>query len=535
VSKIQAFVKTLLVPLSVPVAVSGQVPSTGYQYDGAGLIEQITYPSGRTVEYSRDAAGQVESVTTGFEGDSASLIDSIERAPFGPITGLTWGNSLKESRGLDLNYRVTSIEVPGVLSLDYGYTVDSNIAGIDDLLNSAASQSFDFDPVDRLTEAQGLFGLLEYDYDASGNRTALTRDGQTEDYRIHYGNNQLLEAGPVDNTYDDNGNLTDRDGDLFTYDTQNRLVGASVDRQTALYTYNHLNQRVTKTVAGTTTLFLYDGSGNLIAEVDEATGQTLAEYVWLDGSPVAYVEDGQRYQVHVDHLGTPKVLTDSAGTTAWEAHHSPFGKAEITSQGPTFNLRFPGQYFDAETGLHYNWRRYYDPNTGRYITSDPIGLAGGINTYAYAFNRPTSNVDPSGLISWEGDFRIATATFPFGATFGWFNLESECADGVKAEIEVMMAGPAIGKGLEISGSDGQISFEDHETSVKPWVFEGVAGSIGAGLAVGEKSLSFGKIRLGSAFERPPEDGRKKGIDLSVSASLGSSTLMNYQIEGCICE
>jgi len=72
---------------------------------------------------------------------------------------------------------------------------------------------------------------------------------------------------------------------------------------------------------------------NKAIEVDEATGQTLAEYVWLDGSPVAYVENGQRYQVHVDHLGTPKALTDSAGTTAWKASHSPFGKASITSQG----------------------------------------------------------------------------------------------------------------------------------------------------------------------------------------------------------
>ncbi|BBK14976.1 hypothetical protein OIPHN330_58570 (plasmid) [Citrobacter freundii] len=81
----------------------------------------------------------------------------------------------------------------------------------------------------------------------------------------------------------------------------------------------------------------------------------------------------------------------------WKANYSPFGKASITSQGPTFNLRFPGQYFDAETGLHYNWRRYYDPNTGRYITSDPIGLVGGINTYAYALSNPMIYTDPTGL------------------------------------------------------------------------------------------------------------------------------------------
>jgi RHS repeat-associated protein len=89
------------------------------------------------------------------------------------------------------------------------------------------------------------------------------------------------------------------------------------------------------------------------------------------------MQSAQTYHVHVDHLGTPQALTDSAGQIAWEVNYSPFGRATVTSQGPTFNLRFPGQYFDAETGLHYNWNRYYDPETGRYITSDPIGLAWG--------------------------------------------------------------------------------------------------------------------------------------------------------------
>ncbi|WP_258273348.1 RHS repeat-associated core domain-containing protein, partial [Escherichia coli] len=88
---------------------------------------------------------------------------------------------------------------------------------------------------------------------------------------------------------------------------------------------------------------------------------------------------GQTYQVHVDHLGTPKALTDVSGQVVWKASYSPFGKASIIIQGPTFNLRFPGQYYDAETGFHYNWRRYYDPATGRYITSDPLGLIDGVN------------------------------------------------------------------------------------------------------------------------------------------------------------
>ncbi|WP_376711930.1 RHS repeat domain-containing protein [Shewanella profunda] len=126
----------------------------------------------------------------------------------------------------------------------------------------------------------------------------------------------------------------------------------------------------------------------------------LAEYIWLGGTPLAFVQSGQTYHVHVDHLGTPKALTDASGQVVWKASYSPFGKASVTTQGPAFNLRFPGQYYDAETGLHYNWRRYYDPATGRYITSDPIGLAGGINTYAYVENNPYSLFDLTGECPW---------------------------------------------------------------------------------------------------------------------------------------
>ena len=105
-----------------------------------------------------------------------------------------------------------------------------------------------------------------------------------------------------------------------------------------------------------------------------------------------------------DHLGTPQQIFDNTGTTVWEAAYLPFGSAQIRMGAITCNLRFPGQYFDAETGLHYNWHRYYDPGTGRYLTPDPIGLAGGINPFVYASNTPLNRIDPWGLKSF-GDFK----------------------------------------------------------------------------------------------------------------------------------
>ncbi len=168
--------------------------------------------------------------------------------------------------------------------------------------------------------------------------------------------------------------------------------------------------------------YLYDQQGHLIEEIDPNTLEVLAETIWLDDRPVTHYtrpidapisEQGnaalptnglKAYSIHADHLGTPQVLTTTNGTIAWKASYEPFGKTrQVTGNGLNnsasivFNLRLPGQYFDAESGLYQNWNREYDPALGRYIQSDPIGLDGGINTYAYVGGNPLSFTDPQGL------------------------------------------------------------------------------------------------------------------------------------------
>ena len=104
------------------------------------------------------------------------------------------------------------------------------------------------------------------------------------------------------------------------------------------------------------------------------------------------------YTYQNDHLGTPQKLLNQSGITVWSATYDGFGKATVDAASTVSNnLRYPGQYYDAETGLHYNWMRYYDPNTGRYVTWDPIGLAGGINFYVYVYGNPSRWMDSNGL------------------------------------------------------------------------------------------------------------------------------------------
>jgi YD repeat-containing protein len=301
--------------------IAGRELTTRYEYDGAGLLSKTTYPSGRVVTFTRNAAGNISSISTTFGGITTSVASQIERAPWGPVTAMLHGNGLKETRTLDLNYRTTAISVPGVHSLSYTYTADSNIANINDLDTPSLSQQLAYDAVNRLIGAEGSYGLLDFTYDATGNRTSITTDRGTEAYEIRYSNNWLMKAGAESNSYDANGNTVDRGGDVFTYDSFNRLVGASVGSNTALYTYNHLDQRVTKTLNGHTRLLLYDQAGNLMAEIDAATGDTLAEYIWLDGSPLAFVQSG--HPEGADRRQRPSGLEGELQPLRQVQHHHP--------------------------------------------------------------------------------------------------------------------------------------------------------------------------------------------------------------------
>jgi RHS repeat-associated protein len=164
--------------------------------------------------------------------------------------------------------------------------------------------------------------------------------------------------------------------------------------------------------------------------------------------------------LHTDHLATPRKATDEAGAVVWQWDSEAFGNKLPESSGATVNLRFPGQYYDQETGLYYNYFRYYDPATGRYITSDPIGLQGGLNTYGYVGGNPVYWVDPWGLKSW-------ICTRPLGGKPGkkggiFFNHTYGCATDANGNI-VCNSTTAGGSGVgSFFWSDGQSTSSDDD-------------------------------------------------------------------------
>ncbi len=208
------------------------------------------------------------------------------------------------------------------------------------------------------------------------------------------------------------GNLIEKRSGLsklqtFTYDCENRLVRAemmvnSQVRSVGTYRYDSLGRRVAKTseIEGHTKhkQFLWQG----LRMLREQTPAQSSLYIYEPGSyaPLARIDQSEGepeqklYYFHTDQIGTPLEMTDVDGQIVWQATCKAWGEVETLAVSEVEqNLRFQGQYFDGETGLHYNTFRYYDPEVGRFLTQDPIGLFGGNNLYSYA---PNTNgwIDP---------------------------------------------------------------------------------------------------------------------------------------------
>ncbi len=398
---------------------AGRSLVTTYTHDAAGLVATQTLPGGSRVSVDR-VQGEIVAARVRLPGATADtpLVAGIARLPFGPVGRIDWGNGAWQQRAYDADYMIQAItsSLPMGLSQRYGVDAAGNIVELD---VDCAVTSYGYDGLDRLVSADtpGLFGIDAYRWtvDGTGNRTSEQRPSRSPTPYVYAADShRLLNVGGSLRTYDAAGYPQRIGSQRLTYDARGRLTivqtNATKPVTVASYEYNALGQRVTKILPGVgATLFAYDEAGQLVGEYPTAAGRS-QEFVWIDGLPMGVVttEAGvsRMHYIEADHLGTPRAVIDPVANEVvwrWEAAPDPFGTAlparDLASDGTRFelHLRFPGQYYDAETRLHYNYFRNYEPLTGRYIESDPIGLAGGISTYAYAASSPMVYFDPLGL------------------------------------------------------------------------------------------------------------------------------------------
>ena len=292
--------------------------------------------------------------------------------------------------------------------------------------NPAYKRTYDYDELDRLISQSDNTGFKLWGYDANSNRTNTQIGATNYLYTIATNSNRLQSvAGPVIKTYtyDAAGNPLSDGATTFTWNAAGKLSTTINNAKTHTYKTNGLDQRITKNgPLSSKFFFFYDPAGQLIGEYRNNSSTATPtddwlvrqETIWLEDIPVAVIRKPtetspiQVYYIQADHLNTPRVIVNQGNNPVWRWENThPFG-ANLPEEDPDGNAqlfeyqpRFPGQYFDKETNLHYNYFRYYEPETGRYISPDPIGLAGGINTYGYVEQNPLSFVDPRGLIRYN--------------------------------------------------------------------------------------------------------------------------------------
>ena len=360
---------------------SGVRLSTQWEHDpGSGRLLSLTYPSGSTLTYDYDASGRVQNLYW----DGAPIAGNIDYFPFGPPTALSLANGIDHLRHYDSAGRPKAYTLAGY-TVQIIHDASGRIIELDPGIPTYA-QRFGYDAAGRLTDYQGFIHTETYAYDASGNRLERSHNGVLNRYAYEANSNRLIGIDELALSHDLAGHLI-ADTRRFTHDSRGRLSELIMGGQHTRYDYNGLGERSYKAHSGQARHYIYDEAGRLLGEYD-GQGRVLTEYAWLDALPVAMRRPGgpsgaELYAIETDHLGTPRLITDANRRIRWHWHSAPFGDT-APNENPggvgalTFNLRFPGQYYDAESGLHYNYFRDYDPDAGRYIQSDPIGLAGGL-------------------------------------------------------------------------------------------------------------------------------------------------------------
>ncbi|MCU7886525.1 MAG: RHS domain-containing protein, partial [Candidatus Thiodiazotropha sp. (ex Lucinoma annulata)] len=308
-------------------------------------------------------------------------------------------------------------EDPGqnpLLDYQYNYDVTGNIQ---QKATQTKTVDYDYDLLQRLTEAAATtqpgtgepqVEIEGWQYDPNGNRT---QDNLNPGSWV-YGLNDRLQASPVASYgYDQAGNtISKTEGGIVThyrYNAEGRLARIEDASQILIaeYLYDPLGRRIRKQTQSEIIYFHYADEG-LVGEIDEA-GNPIRLYgfqpdsIWTTDPIYQKTAQGYAYYQN-DHLGMPQQLIQKNGAKVWGGEFRAFGEL-VTESGTWGNrLRFPGQYFDQETGNYYNYFRDYDPTSGRYVQEDPVGLYAGLNTYNYVSANPIVNGDPEGLICGTG-------------------------------------------------------------------------------------------------------------------------------------
>ena len=427
-----------------------------------------------TSNYIYDTGNRLSQISLPNEG---SII--VNKYQWNSPEKITYPGGLSRTTYYDPIMRTTHISQRDSANnslMNYDYVYDK-VGNITKKTTEHGAYHYEYDKRYRLTKANtpSITSLVNeiFSYDNAGNRLS---DVTTTGEWVYNTTNQLTSNSNVSFEYDFNGSTIKKtkagSATHFNYNTQNRLeeVKDNNNATIANYYYDPFGRRLYKETNGSRTYFMYAEEG-LVAEFDNA-GNVTQSYGYtpqsMYGTSPFYTKTNSGYAYYqLDHLGTPQQLVTKTGQVVWKAKALAFGETFVEVNTVTNNLRFPGQYYDAETGQHYNYFRDYEPSTGRYVQSDPIGLAGGLNTYGYVEANPLYSIDPYGLrkigkpgaADSDGVGRGSGRVGVFGCMVG-------CTSYIEGDANAKASlSPTIGGGLMICSSpkNDEASCENKES------------------------------------------------------------------------
>lgn len=376
-----------------------------YTYTALGHLASHIYPNGQTVAYAPNALGQPT--------QAGPYATGVQYYPNGGMKQFSYGNGIVHT--MTQNARqlpARSTDSNGVLDLGYVYDKHANPVSITDYTTGARqSRAMIYNGLDQLLQTTGAsFGVANYSYNVLDNLTSMkvTGGSHVRDHTYHYdASNRLTSvtnsasgATVVGLQYDSQGNLSNKNGQGYTFDFGNRLRTAD---SLVSYYYDGHGRRVRDVTAAGSKYSQYSQGGQLMYANDVRQGVG-TQYVYLNGSLVAFRESTGtvKYQ-HTDALGTPIAVTDAAKAIVQKSEYEPYG--QLVNRALTDGPGFTGHVQDAATGLTYMQQRYYDPLIGRFLSADPVTAYGNpganFNRYWYANNNPYRFTDPDGRQSKE--------------------------------------------------------------------------------------------------------------------------------------
>ena len=372
---------------------------TVHQYDKAGRRLSTILPDGTALDYRYNEQGLLSQLALNQQPLMWRSFDNAGRE-----TAREYQSGLQLNQQFDAFNRITAQQwqfAEQSRQRQYRYSALHQLLAVTD--NQSGDITYNYNELDQLVSKQHSQDTAQneqHQWDSFGNPVG---DGIAvqQDRLLRYHDNQYQ--------YDDNGNqltaLAAGKRQQRQFNGFNQLTGLQDGNSVTRYEYDAFGRRSAKVTASGRTDYLWEGN-TLVGEYSQGEYRW---YIYEPGSnkPLALLSRGQLYFYQLDQLGTPLSLTDSDNNIVWQAQYTVFGKATLTVNKIDNPIRFQGQYYDSESGLHYNHFRYYDPETGRFISQDPIGLLGGINHYQYAPNH-INWIDPLGLCAKEDNFKYQT-------------------------------------------------------------------------------------------------------------------------------